>query len=176
MDCPFDCVYLQEARLHEKAVEVDPAQIPDQDIRLSESFLRDNEALLVALVHGMLRGAMDTPGVIDSDVREALDTLIRTHRTLESGVYYESRPANPLANFIYQAMQQTATAFRDREREQTGVGHTRDADVLGVLVFLRRMELSRNNGRPRGRAFLDFLRIEFRLPEAAAPPSQLIVP
>jgi hypothetical protein len=35
---------------------------------------------------------------------------------------------------------------------------TRDADVLGMLVFLERVELDRNNGRPRGRAFLDLLR------------------
>ena len=41
---------------------------------------------------------------------------------------------------------------------------TRDADVLGLLVFLQRFELDRNNGRRRGRAFLDALR-EFHPPE-----------
>ena len=35
---------------------------------------------------------------------------------------------------------------------------TRDADLLGLLVFLERLELDRDNGRPRGRAFLDVLR------------------
>jgi len=30
--------------------------------------------------------------------------------------------------------------------------------VLGVLVFLQRIELDRNNGRRRGRAFIDGLR------------------
>jgi hypothetical protein len=29
---------------------------------------------------------------------------------------------------------------------------------LGMLVFLQRVELDRNNGRRRGRAFLDMLR------------------
>ena len=42
----------------------------------------------------------------------------------------------------------------------------RDADVLGVLVFLERLELQHNNGRRRGRAFLDFLRAY--LPEPPA--------
>jgi hypothetical protein len=35
---------------------------------------------------------------------------------------------------------------------------TRDAAVLGVLVFLQHFELDRNNGRRRGRAFLHALR------------------
>ena len=37
----------------------------------------------------------------------------------------------------------------------------RDADLLGVLVFLQRLELQHNNGRRRGRAFFDFLRATF---------------
>jgi len=37
----------------------------------------------------------------------------------------------------------------------------RDADVLGALVFLQRLELQHNNGRRRGRAFVDFLRAYF---------------
>ena len=41
---------------------------------------------------------------------------------------------------------------------------TRDADVLGLLVFLQHFELDRDNGRRRGRAFLDALR-EFHPPE-----------
>ena len=46
---------------------------------------------------------MQVPGVVDRDVLEALDGLIRTYRTLQSGVYYESRPNNPLAGSIYDA-------------------------------------------------------------------------
>ena len=46
--------------------------------------------------------------------------------------------------------------------------HTvRDADVLGVLVFLQRLEMRYNNGRRRGRAFRDFL--TGYLPEASTP-------
>ena len=55
---------------------------------------------------------------------------------------------------------------------------TRDADVLGVLVFLQHFDLDRDNGRRRGRAFLDALR-EFHPrnrnhPESS--PSSLILP
>jgi hypothetical protein len=175
VECPFDCVHLQEARLREKGAEIDPANLPNQDIRFTESFLRDNEALLVVLAQALLGTAVETPGVVDADVRETLDALIRTYRTLQSGVYYETRPSNPLANFLCNGVQQAAAAFREREREQAGMSKTRDADVLGVLAFLQRLELDRNNGRRRGRAFLDFLRVQFGSPETASA-APLILP
>jgi hypothetical protein len=55
---------------------------------------------------------------------------------------------------------------------------TRDTDVLAVLAFLQRLEIDRNNGRKRGRAFIDFLRTQFSVapgPLAAAGESSLIV-
>jgi len=55
-------------------------------------------------------------------------------------------------------LHEALAAFRQQETEQLGMARTRDADVLAILVFLQRLELDRNNGRPRGRAFLDFLR------------------
>jgi hypothetical protein len=45
----------------------------------------------------------------------------------------------------------------------------RDVDVLGILVFLHRMELQHNNGRKKGRAFIDFLRAYFPQKPAAEP-------
>jgi len=56
------------------------------------------------------------------------------------------------------AVEGAVDAFRKEEIELLGMSKTRDADVLGMLVFLERVELDRNNGRPRGRAFLDLLR------------------
>ena len=55
---------------------------------------------------------------------------------------------------------------------------TRDADILGVLVFLQRLELDNNNGRKRGRAYLDFLSTFFPEQPAESTPatSSLIVP
>ena len=59
-------------------------------------FLHENEELLVFLGRGIMRAALEADAV-DNDVREALEALIRTYRTLQSGVYYETRPSNPLA-------------------------------------------------------------------------------
>jgi hypothetical protein len=180
VDCPFDCPYLQEARKHEHTEPVDPATFPNQDIRITEEFLGEHEALLVVAMSSLATAAFDTPGAVDSDVRDALDALIRTQRTLESGVFYETRPDNALANRIFSAALDGLEEFRKKEREELGMTHTRDSDVLGVLVFLQRLELDRHNSRPRGRAFLDSLRgflsdVDAGTP-AATPDSPLILP
>jgi len=180
VDCPFDCPYLQEARKHEQTVPVNPDELPNKDIRISEEFLEEHEPLLVGAMTSLVLAAFDTPGAVDSDVRDALDALIRTQRTLESGVYYETRPDNTLANRIFSATQTGLEGYRKRETEKLGMTHTRDGDVLGILVFLQRLALDRNNGRPRGRAFLDYLRglvseVEGGLPLSPRT-SSLIVP
>jgi hypothetical protein len=109
---------------------------------------------------------------VDSDVREALESLIRTYRTLESGLYYETRPTNPIAAGIHQRMQEAIEGLR-KELAGKNAAPLRDAEILGTLVFLERVELHQNNGRPKGRAFIDYLRAYFPQPEqdlAPAPP------
>jgi hypothetical protein len=177
VDCPLDCEYLRDARVHDKPVPVDIEQLPNRDIQVTEKFLAANEELLLFLGHTVAGVALNTAGTTDFDVREALEALIRTYRTLQSGVYYESVPPNPLAANIFAAVQHGAAQFREQERERLGMSKSRDADVLGVLAFLQRLEFDRNNGRRRGRAFLDYLR-EFSPVEAPAPaaPSSLILP
>jgi hypothetical protein len=136
--------------------------------------------LVVGAAKSLMLAAFDTPGAVDGDVRDALDALIRTARTLQSGVYYESRPVNALANRIFSATQTGLEEFRKDEHEELGMSRTRDADVLGVLVFLQRLALDRDNGRPRGRAFLDSLRGFLSEAEGVVPQgpraSSLIVP
>ena len=158
VDCPLDCEYLQEAHKHEHSTPANPDQFPNQDIRVREDFLEEHEVLLAATARCVLRAALETPGAADNDVRDALDALIRTYRTLQSGVYYETRPVNALAAQICDGFQAGMEEFRRHEREEAGMVRTRDVDVLVVLAFLERLELDRHNGRPRGRAFLDFLR------------------
>lgn len=156
VNCPLDCPYLRKAREHDELPDIDPRQFPNNDIRVDETFLRRNEPLLILIAASVARTALDTPGLIDNDVKDALDSLVRTYRTLQSGLIAEARPDNVLASKIYRAVQDTVSDTSERlEKHQ----HTlRDADVLGVLAFLQRMEIQHNNGRPKGRAFIDFLR------------------
>jgi hypothetical protein len=156
--CPLDCEYLRDARRHEKPVPLEASSIPNQDIQITEKFLAENEELLLYVSGSLSVAAMETSGVSDSDVRDALEALIRTYRTLQSGVYYETRPDNALAKTLFDRVQSAVSEFRKQEQESRGMPKTRDADVLGLLVFLQRLELDRNNGRRRGRAFIDLLR------------------
>ena len=177
MDCPLDCQYLREGRKHEKVPERNADQFPNRDIQVTKKLVNANEQLLTFLSAIIFDTAMEVPGVVDSDVLEALDGLIRTYRTLESGVYYESRPNNPLAGAIFDTVQDGLAEYRTREQRALGMTKTRDADVLGLLVFLQYFALHRDNGRRRGRAFLDALR-EFHPPApepSGASPSSVIL-
>ena len=178
VDCPFDCVYLQEARKREKPAEIRPEDIPNRDIRVSDEFLQRNNSLAMFVSAHLAQSASQIPGLIDADVREALEALIKTLRTQQSGIYYESRPNNALAANLSSMVQAGIAEYRRSEQERLGMTHTRDADVLGVLCFLQRLELAYHNGRRRSRAFLDFLRTRMlpQAPAPAQPASSLIVP
>jgi hypothetical protein len=156
VNCPLECAFLQEARQRDPEPEVDPRTFPNSDIRVDEEFLRRNEPLLILLSAAIARTALEPgSGIVDSDVKDALDGLVRTYRTLQSGLVYESRPQNPLAGRVYSSVQDTISDIR---KQVEGHGQVRDKDALGILAFLQRLEIQRNNARPKGRAFIDFLR------------------
>ena len=171
--CPLDCEYLQEARLHDKVDPVDPDKVPNKEIHVTEQFLREHEALLMFLSRALLRAALETPGIVDYDIREGLASLIRTYKTLESGLYYETLPSNVLAGAIHQRLQQGVEEFRREQTQSAGLTNVRDTDVLAILVFLQQLEIAHNNGRTLGRAFIDFVRTFFPVKPADTP---LIVP
>jgi hypothetical protein len=162
VSCPLDCPYLREARAREKDPNVDPRTFPNQDIKVEEDFLRRNEPLLIYIAGTLAQAALETGGAIDLDAREAIDSLVRTYRTLQTGLVYEFRPENPIAGRIQSAVQERIRYIEEELKRNHST--LRDSDVLGVLVFLQRLELQKNNLRSRSRAFIDFLR-EFFPPE-----------
>jgi hypothetical protein len=182
--CPLECVYLQDARKHEKPPAADPDNLPNRDIRVSESFLREREELFVFAGRTIRDAALTMQDAVDLDVREALEALVQTYKTMESGLLYETRPSNLLAAAICQRFRQQLAEFLRQRKERLGMETIRDADVLGVLVFLQRLEYLNNNGRKWGRAFLGFLLQQ--IPDTiesdgvsrrvAGPDAQLIVP
>ncbi len=178
MSCPLDCPYLREARAYEKPAPADPNQMPNRDIDVGESFLQRNEVLLAALIQAVAEAGLGTAGAVDYDAREALESLVRTYRTRESGLYYETRPSNLIAAAIQRRIQESIEEFRQALTKRSGMETLRDADILGVLVFLESVEYQVNNGRKRGRAFLDMLREQSAAigPDAPAPGSSLVLP
>lgn len=163
-----------EARRHEKPKELNSDDVPNRDIAVTEEFLREHEPLLVFLGARLLEAALTVAGAVDSDVREALQSLIRTYRTLQSGLYYETRPTNLIAAGIHQKIQEALEGLR-KELAEKNATPIRDAELLGTLVFLERVELHENNGRPKGRAFIDYLRTYFASAAPEIPPASPLI-
>lgn len=165
IDCPLDCPFLRDARAHERPAPLAEKDIPNLDIPLKESFVQEHEHEVMALSLALAR-AMESEKAVDLDAREAIESLVKTYRTLQSGLIYESRPQNPYAARIQERLMEAIEELRESIAEEAGMQMLRDTDVLATLVFLQRLEIQHNNGRLRGRAFFDFLRTYF--PEPAA--------
>ena len=153
--------------MHDRPVALDEEHLPNKDIQISEDFIRKQEHVVMWLANALAR-VMEARRSVDADAREGLESLIKTYRTLEAGLIYETRPPNPFAADIQEALKQAVEELRKRVTEASGMQTLRDADVLGSLVFLQRLELQHNNGRRRSRAFFDFLRTYFPAPAQPA--------
>ncbi len=167
VSCPLDCPFLRQAHEREKGGHLDPKTMPNADIQIPGKFLEENGEILELLARSFFHASMQTAGAIDYDVREAMESLIQTYRTLQSGIYYEAQPQNPLAADICRFIKQAIAKFGENRK-------IRDAAILGALIFLQRIELNQNNGRKKGRAFIDLLRKFFPETESAAPSLLLI--
>jgi hypothetical protein len=183
LDCPSDCVYLQQAREHEK-----PRPIEELDqsalfpkVEIDDGFLYENEQIVVGLSYALAKNARARPAVRDRDLIAALTALAKRNEILaSSGLHYET----PIASLAQQAMvaeiQKMIEEYREAEQKQLGYTRLRDSDVLRALVFLLRMAVTRTSGRPRSRAFVDFLFQHFPEPTPATATadegSRLILP
>ena len=136
--------------------------MPNADIRVTEQFLVENEVLLAFIAVTLFEAWLETRDANDWDLRETFEALTRTYRSLDSGIYYEARPDNVFAARIAAYVQEKIAELRAKETAERevslGDSGIRDSALLGVLVFLQRIEFAQNNGRKRSRAFLDFLR------------------
>jgi hypothetical protein len=156
--CPLDCEYLHEAHMHERVPEVDLAKIPNIEVKLTEKFLQENEGPLFVLGAAVFEATVKSHSATDYDAREALEALITSYKAMETGLIYESKPVNPYAAAIYDLMQKRVQEVRDlKEQGDPTAIELRDAVILGVLIFLQRLEYRNNNGRKRSRAFLEIL-------------------
>ena len=157
LSCPLECEFLQEAHRREKPVLVDEKELADPDVPVTEEFLREHEELLLFCMVSLVHAALRTASATDADALEALGALIKTYRTAESGLLYETRPVNTIAASVQRALAESLADYQKIRAERESL-HFRNAEILAVLVFLRRMGQQNQNGRPRGRMYLDLLK------------------
>ncbi|MBV9611135.1 MAG: hypothetical protein JO091_01630 [Acidobacteriaceae bacterium] len=158
LSCPLECEWLQEGHRHEKPMAIRDAQLANPDITVTEEFLRTHEELLLFSIYSLLQAALRTSGAVDSDVTAALEALIQTHRTLESGLVYESRAENSIAAAVQRSFSASLTDYQKIRSERQPLSSYRNAEILAILVFLHRLAQQNQNGRPRGRLYIDLLR------------------
>jgi len=179
IDCPSDCSHLVAARRwereHRKAIV--PADVPYPDLSLPMDLIHEHQPLISGLGYTILKAAAEVPAVDDSSAIEAFTALAETYRTLGTGLYYERPPDALVARAVYTQLTQFLGEYRQAEQKQTGFGGVKDSEIFRLLVFLLRVAKYETNGRPRSRAFLDFLRGQFpRAAEAQAEAPRIIVP
>src|SRR5271168_1377345 len=184
LDCPSDCVYLQQARQHEKPrslQDLDQAAVFPQ-IEIGDQFLYEHEHLIVGLTFALAKCARADRGINDADMIAALGAITKTHETLaNSGLHYEAPTTSLSQQAIAAEVQKMLKEYREAEQKHLGYSRVRESDVLKALVFLVRMGYARTSGRPKARAFVDFVLAQFpEQPAAIATPeeagSRIIVP
>jgi hypothetical protein len=183
LDCPSDCPYLlqarQQAREHVKAhrAEVQDGrgeregealgsefEIPK--VEIPEQFLYEREGLILGLSFALAKSARADRSLTDRDLIAAVSSLAKSYQTLvNSSLIYEPATANVAHQTIAREVETMVREFRAAEEkhigEIPGYNRLRDSDVLKALVFLLRMGLGRTSGRPKSRAFIDFLFAQF---------------
>lgn len=184
LDCPSDCPYLRQAREHEK-----PRRLEDLDgielfprIEIGDQFVYEHEHLLIGISFALAKSARADRSLSDNDLISALTAMARTYDTLvNSGLHYENPLTGAAQHAIAAEVQAMIKQYRETEEKNLGYSRLRDSEVLKALVFLIRMGHARTSGRPKSRAFIEFVSSQFPEKESviASPEdagSRLIVP
>ncbi len=184
LDCPSDCPYLRQAREHEKprpAGDFDGASLFLQ-VEISEQFTYEHEHLLMGLSYAVSRTAQADRSLNDRDLIAALSAMCASHERLaNSGLHYEQPLTSVAQHAVAAEVEQMLKEFREAEQKQLGYSTLRESDALRAVVFLLRLGHARTSGRPKSRAFIDFLLAQFPEKQSAVvtpeqPASRIIVP
>jgi len=186
LDCPSDCPYLLQAREHEKPRslqqdQIDPAGLFLQ-IEVSNQFMYEKEHLLMGLTYALAKAARADRSLHDQDLVAALTALTTSYeRRVNSGLHYEQPLTSETQRRVVVEIETMVKEYREAEQTHAGYSSLRDSDVLKALVFLVRLAYGRTPGRPKSRAFVEFLFAQFpeKEPALVAPQeaaSRIIVP
>jgi hypothetical protein len=170
LDCPSDCPYLQQAREHEKprpADQIDPAGLFLQ-IEVSDQFMYEKEHLLMGLTYALAKSAHADRSLNDQDLIQALSVLAKSYeRRVNSGLHYEQPITSESQRRVAMEVETMVTEYRAAEQKHVGYSTLKDSEILKALVFLLRLANGRTSGRPKSRAFVEFLFAQF--PEKESP-------
>jgi hypothetical protein len=179
IDCPPDCPYLVAARRYEDEHRrpLSREALPYPDVKSPRDLFHERRPVVAGLGYTIVKFAGENRELRDTDAFAALEALAETYRTLGSGLYYERPPAAALPQGLYGRLAQFLQDYKKEEAQRSGFPALKDSETFHLLVFLLRLGRQQTNGRPRSRAFLDFLRAQFpKVAEAEREASRIILP
>jgi hypothetical protein len=170
LDCPSDCPYLVQAREHEKprpADQIDPAGLFLQ-VEVPDQFMYEKEHLLMGLTYALAKAARADRSLNDQDLIAAISVLATSYeRRVNSGLHYEQPLTSESRRKAALEVENMVKEHREAEQKHMGYSSLRESDVLKALVFLVRLAHGRTSGRPKSRAFVEFLFAQFPERESA---------
>jgi hypothetical protein len=176
VDCPLDCIYLRESRRYDWKRTPPRASVPFPEIEIGDTFLQQHEPLIGRIGYELVHYCIENVKTTDKDIEAAFAALVKTYETLSSGIYYESAPEAASAIGVYRAIKAFLDDIQKKAREQGITEGIKEKDIIGCLVFLGRVATLHDNGRPRSRAFIDFLRQTFPDVKLKKEEPRLIIP
>jgi hypothetical protein len=177
IDCPESCEYLKTGRERESEQEYRRflRTAEEQDRQRYFRVLSRLEEVVVYLEILIAEGRRTVRNLTDSDVIQALDLLIATLRTEDSGVLYERTSENLRVESLRRTLAEELNSLRypkqpDQERLQL-------KDAIECLELLRSMAASHAGPGAAPISYVDFLARNMpRLRHAAQSGSRIIVP
>ena len=170
LDCPSDCPYLLQAHEHEKprpADQLDAAGL-FLHVEVSDQFMYEKEHLLMGLTYALAKAARADRSLHDQDLVQTLSVLTKSYeRRVNSGLHYEQPLTSDSQRRAAVEVETMIKEYREAEQKQLGYSTLRESDVLKALVFLLRLAHGRTSGRPKSRAFVEFLFSQFPEKETA---------
>jgi hypothetical protein len=122
----------------------------------------------MGLTYALAKAARVDRGLHDQDLIAALAVLTTSYeRRVNSGLHYEQPLTSEAQRRVAAEIETMVKEYREAEQKHTGYTTLRDSDVLKALVFLLRLAHARTSGRPKSRAFVEFLFAQFPEKEAA---------
>lgn len=154
---------------------MDWSKAPFPESKIPASFVAAHEKLILALSYAACVYARDHRPLVDSDVVASLASLAETYRTLSSGLYYEKPPEYLLQRELYERLKAAIEEFKKDQAREPQLAGARANEIRDTLIFLAQLGSARANGRPQGRAYLDFLRAQFKSEAFSSPATNLVV-
>ena len=170
LDCPLDCPYLLQAREHEKPRSADQLDAAGLflHVEVSDQFMYEKEHLLMGLTYALAKAAHVDRSLHDQDLIQTLVVLTKSYeRRVNSGLHYEQPLTSDSQRRAAAEVETMVKEYREAEQKHMGYSTLRESEVLKALVFMLRLAHARTSGRPKSRAFVEFLFSQFPEKETA---------